>query len=184
MVLQRARKTGPFDVENSRVSIYPDYTEAVQAKRATSTEVKKALRIEGIWHTLLFPLKLKIMWDGNTHFCLSPEEAWSWLETYRTGRDDQNSHELPLTRSWRKRRPSGDQPRRDRVLRPMKTQANQGKQAAIRGATSLTELPTSDKDRTSHTEAGEMEDSSDHESVVDPLGGLPHVTRQTPEDII
>ncbi|KAJ1154805.1 hypothetical protein NDU88_007548 [Pleurodeles waltl] len=92
----RTSKEGPFDVENGRVSMYPDYAAAVQAKRASYTEVKKILRTEGIRSALLFPLKLKIMWAGHTHFCLSPEEAWSWLETYRIGKDDQNLRD-PLT---------------------------------------------------------------------------------------
>ncbi|KAJ1144493.1 hypothetical protein NDU88_010791 [Pleurodeles waltl] len=87
-------------------------------------------------------------------------------------------------RSQKKRRRSGDQPHRDRVLRSMKMQASQGKRAAIRAAASLTDLPTSDKDKTSHMDAGETEDSLDHESVADPLGGLPHVTPQATEDII
>ncbi|KAJ1114055.1 hypothetical protein NDU88_002294 [Pleurodeles waltl] len=70
------------------------------------------------------------------------------------------------------------------VLGPTKTQASQGKRTAMQAAASLTELPTSDKDKIVHMDAGETEDSSDHESVVDPLGGLPHVTPQTAEDII
>ncbi|KAJ1188198.1 hypothetical protein NDU88_004961 [Pleurodeles waltl] len=95
LLLQKAREDGPFGVENSRVSMYPDYTAAVQARRASYTEVKKALWTEGIRYALLFPPKLKIMWDGHTHFCLSPEEAWSWLETHKTGTIDQKLHEPP-----------------------------------------------------------------------------------------
>ncbi|KAJ1157232.1 hypothetical protein NDU88_009947 [Pleurodeles waltl] len=127
LLLQRARETGPFEVENRRV-----------------------------------------------------KESWLCLETYRTGRDDQNSHKPPTTRSRRKRRHSAFRPRRDRVLWPRKTQASQGKRVAIRAAASLTVLPTSDEEKTSHTDAGKMEDSSDHESVADPFGDLPHVTPQTP----
>ncbi|KAJ1114891.1 hypothetical protein NDU88_003121 [Pleurodeles waltl] len=48
LLLQRAHEEGPFDVENSRVSMYSDYTAAVQAKRASYTDVRKALRTEGI----------------------------------------------------------------------------------------------------------------------------------------
>ncbi|KAJ1200236.1 hypothetical protein NDU88_004062 [Pleurodeles waltl] len=48
----------------------------------------------------------------------------------------------------------------------------------------MADLPTSDKDKTSHTEAGETEESLDHESVVGLPGNLPHVTPQTAEDII
>ncbi|KAJ1155998.1 hypothetical protein NDU88_008723 [Pleurodeles waltl] len=124
LLLQRAHETGHFEVENSRVNMYPDYTAVVQAKRVSYTEVKKALRTEGIRYALLLPSKLKI-WNGRTHFCLSPEEAWFWLESYRTGREDQNLQEPPTTRGWRKRRRSGDRPRRDRVLQPTQMQASQ-----------------------------------------------------------
>ncbi|KAJ1202044.1 hypothetical protein NDU88_005847 [Pleurodeles waltl] len=125
------------------------------------------------------------MCDGHTLFCLSPEEAWSWLETYRTKKDDQNLHEHPHpARRQKKRRRSGDRPHRDRVLGPTKTQASQGQQTAIQAAVSLGESPASDKDKISHTDAGETEDSSDHESIMDPLGDLPHVIPQTAKDII
>ncbi|KAJ1091986.1 hypothetical protein NDU88_005100 [Pleurodeles waltl] len=70
------------------------------------------------------------------------------------------------------------------MLRPTQMQTSQGKRAAIKAAMSVTQLPISDKDKTSHTDAGEKEDSSDRESVADPLGDLPHVTPQTAEDII
>ncbi|KAJ1140665.1 hypothetical protein NDU88_007014 [Pleurodeles waltl] len=46
------------------------------------------------------------------------------------------------------------------------------------------QVSPSDEDKLSHTDVGESGDSSDHESVVDRLGGLPHVTPQTAEDII
>ncbi|KAJ1088178.1 hypothetical protein NDU88_001337 [Pleurodeles waltl] len=103
---------------------------------------------------------------------------------HKTGTDDQNLHEPPLASRWKKRRHSGDHTRRDRVLGPTNTQASQGKQASFQAATSLTESPSSDKDKLSHTDAGETGDSSDYESVVDPLCGLPHMTPQTTEDII
>ncbi|KAJ1169742.1 hypothetical protein NDU88_001633 [Pleurodeles waltl] len=118
-------------------------------------------------------------------FCLpSGQEAWSWLETYRTGKDYKNLREPLPARRRKKRRRSGVRPHRDRVLGTMKTQASQGNRAAIQAGTSLAESPTSDKDKISHTDAGETEDSLYHESVVDPLGDLPHVTPQTAEDII
>ncbi|KAJ1119415.1 hypothetical protein NDU88_007601, partial [Pleurodeles waltl] len=84
----------------------------------------------------------------------------------------------------KKRRHSDDRTRRGRLLGPMKTQASQGKPAVIQATASVTESPSSDKDKLSHMDMGESGDSSDHESVVDPLGGLPHVTPQTAEDII
>ncbi|KAJ1104500.1 hypothetical protein NDU88_001911 [Pleurodeles waltl] len=124
------------------------------------------------------------MCDGRTHFCQTPEEAWSWLETYKNGTVQQNLHDSTPARRREKRRHYGERIRRSRVLGPTKTQASQGKQAAIQAAASLMESPSSDKDRLSHMDMGESGDSSDHESVVDPLGGLPHVTPQTAEDII
>ncbi|KAJ1218371.1 hypothetical protein NDU88_005951 [Pleurodeles waltl] len=89
-----------------------------------------------------------------------------------------------LARCQKKKHRSGDQPHSDRGLGTTKTRASQGKRAAIQVAVSLAESPTSDKDKISHMDPGETEDSSDHETVVDPLGDLPHVKPQTAEDII
>ncbi|KAJ1150191.1 hypothetical protein NDU88_002987 [Pleurodeles waltl] len=70
ILLQRVREAGPFEVENSRVNMFPGYTVEVQAKGGGSyLEVKRLLREEGICYALLFPSKLKIMWEGRTHFC-------------------------------------------------------------------------------------------------------------------
>ncbi|KAJ1193243.1 hypothetical protein NDU88_002545 [Pleurodeles waltl] len=95
-----------------------------------------------------------------------------------------NPHEPPPARRRKKRHCSGDRAHRDKVLGPTKIQASPGKRAATQAAASLTESPSSDKDKLSHTDAGETGDSSDHESVVDSLGGLPHVMPQTAEYII
>ncbi|KAJ1109917.1 hypothetical protein NDU88_007274 [Pleurodeles waltl] len=96
----------------------------------------------------------------------------------------QNLHESTLASRRKKRRHSGNCTRRGRVLGPTKTQDSQGKRVVIQAATSLTESQTTDKDKLSHTDVDKPGDSSDHESVVDPLGSLPHATPQTAEDII
>ncbi|KAJ1187423.1 hypothetical protein NDU88_004199 [Pleurodeles waltl] len=76
---------GPFQVEGLRATFFPDFTLAVQARRATFLEMKQALREEGLRYSLLFPSKLKIILDGTTHFFQEPDEAWAWLESYRAG---------------------------------------------------------------------------------------------------
>lgn len=72
--------------------------------------VKKELRNEGLRYSLLLPVHLKIMLDSNTHFSDSLEEAWNWLEAYRTGTGEEGrsarmaTEEPCLRRSQRTRR--------------------------------------------------------------------------------
>ncbi|KAJ1138494.1 hypothetical protein NDU88_004877 [Pleurodeles waltl] len=77
LLLQTAREKGPFQVVGSRATFFPDFTLAVQARRATSLEVKWALREEGLRYSLLFPSKLKIILDGARHSFQEPDEVWT-----------------------------------------------------------------------------------------------------------
>ncbi|KAJ1141093.1 hypothetical protein NDU88_007428 [Pleurodeles waltl] len=47
-LFNRAREADPFVVENGKVNMFPDFTAAVQGKRTSYMEVKKALHTEGI----------------------------------------------------------------------------------------------------------------------------------------
>ncbi|KAJ1139071.1 hypothetical protein NDU88_005448 [Pleurodeles waltl] len=85
LLLQKAHEAGPFQVEGGRATLFPDFAVAVQSQQATFLGVKRALREEGLRYSLLFPSKLKIILDGTTHFFQEPDEAWAWLESYRTG---------------------------------------------------------------------------------------------------
>ena len=87
LILRMARKHGPYTIENSKVSIFPDYTLSVQKQQASFLAVKRELRNAGIQYALLFPARLRLMLDGESHFYSSPQEAWDWLEVHRAGED-------------------------------------------------------------------------------------------------
>ncbi|KAJ1083926.1 hypothetical protein NDU88_004081 [Pleurodeles waltl] len=55
ILLQKTREAGPFTVQISRVNMFPEYTAAVQVKRASYLSVKKALQDEDVRYGLLFP---------------------------------------------------------------------------------------------------------------------------------
>ncbi|KAJ1186150.1 hypothetical protein NDU88_002933 [Pleurodeles waltl] len=119
----------------------------MQAKRASYLAVKMALDDEGVRYALLFPSKLTIMWEGKTHFCQTPEEAWAWLESYKGGKDDCAGNEPSAAGHHRNRRRSKDRTVTDRLVRPTQLQVTLEQRAAIQTTASLTELPASDRDR-------------------------------------
>ena len=51
-LLNRSRLNGPFQINNTAVSLFPDFTAQVQAKRVSFLEVKKAMRVKGITYSV------------------------------------------------------------------------------------------------------------------------------------
>ncbi|KAJ1184852.1 hypothetical protein NDU88_001649 [Pleurodeles waltl] len=43
-------------------------------------EGKRSLRILNSHYMLLYPIKLKVIYDGNTQFFEIPDKVWSWLD--------------------------------------------------------------------------------------------------------
>ncbi|KAJ1171681.1 hypothetical protein NDU88_003539 [Pleurodeles waltl] len=84
-LLQKERTNGLYAVDNRKVSLFPNYTAAVQSKRASYVEVKKGLGEEGLQYSLTFPSKLKVMLDVKTHFCEDRQTVWSWFDSYKSG---------------------------------------------------------------------------------------------------
>ncbi|KAJ1100542.1 hypothetical protein NDU88_005624 [Pleurodeles waltl] len=179
-----ACEKGPFQVDGGIATFFPDFTLAVQNRRATILEVKRALREEGLRYSLLFPSKLKVILDGNTHFFQEPDEVWALLEAYHKGSADitQMDHKQPRRRGEKRhiRVASKDL----QVTKPTNQQACQGKKAALQAAASLTETKSSEDGLRSEPESQNGEDSTDTESNISGAEGLPHVTLQSLEDII
>ena len=80
IILQEARVAPPVTYQNTNIGLFPDFTMQVQKLRRTFTELKKELRSQNIRYAMLFPAKLRIADGTKTHFFLTPEEGWTWLE--------------------------------------------------------------------------------------------------------
>ncbi|KAJ1218626.1 hypothetical protein NDU88_006204 [Pleurodeles waltl] len=102
VVLLKAHNNGPYALGKGKVLVFPDFTAKVQNQRASYQTVKKAIRDEELQNSLVFPAKLRIIQDGTTHFCNTPEEPWTWIEAYRMGA----SHPPPKTQTRESRRKS------------------------------------------------------------------------------
>ncbi|KAJ1138489.1 hypothetical protein NDU88_004872 [Pleurodeles waltl] len=184
LLLQTAREKGPLQVVGSRDTFFPDFTLAVQARRATSLEVKWALREEGLRYSLLFPSKLKMMLDGATHSFQEPDEVWTWLESYRAGSTDPKQVECKQPRCCDKRRHTKDFLGDWQVTKPTSQKVHQGKRAALQAAASLMEARSFEDGQRLEPESLNGEDSMDVESMPSVAEGLPHVTPQTSDDIV
>ena len=79
-ILRAARAKGNLEVEGNHIMIFPDYTLAVQHQRSTFQAVKKRLRDLGLKYSLLFPAKLRVVFNGKAQFFDDPAAAWSWME--------------------------------------------------------------------------------------------------------
>ncbi|KAJ1118533.1 hypothetical protein NDU88_006724 [Pleurodeles waltl] len=79
-VFRVARERAPILADNTQISLYSDYTVAVQRRCFTFTDVKRLLRAAGLTFALIFPAKLKILYDKRSHFFDSPVAAQSWMD--------------------------------------------------------------------------------------------------------
>ncbi|KAJ1114710.1 hypothetical protein NDU88_002941 [Pleurodeles waltl] len=80
-ILQVAREAEPVIVDNTRVSLYPYYTLAVQRRRASFQAVKKRLKAEGLPYALLFLARLRVTYNQKAHFFDTPELVCDWQDT-------------------------------------------------------------------------------------------------------
>ncbi|KAJ1137204.1 hypothetical protein NDU88_003617 [Pleurodeles waltl] len=67
-LLRVAREADLIMMDNVRVSLYPDYTLAVQRQRASFQALNKRLRAEGISYPLLFLARLCITDNQKVNF--------------------------------------------------------------------------------------------------------------------
>ena len=108
LILQLFRTKGPFVHGNSTISAYPDFTAEVQRRRATYMMVKRQLRSLDIKYALLFPARLKVIYDSSTHFFSTPEDTWTWLHakglaTRMPAEDEGAEWRIPKQRKRRNR---------------------------------------------------------------------------------
>ena len=160
-ILQRARMDGPVAIDNSKVSIFPDYTAGVQARRSSFMEVKREMRQEGIKYALMFPAKLRVTLDDSTHIFFTPAEAWDWWETYKAGGGDEVIDRSRRAEGHSKRKRSGS--RRRGTKGPTQEQVKKDQQRAIKMAADHVnvDVSTPDLERILHGGRDGGSDSSD-----------------------
>lgn len=79
-VLAAARTKQDLRYENSKISLYPDYSPEVQQKRRSFTDIRKRLRDRGLKYSLLYPSKLRVLDGDRARFFDTPAAAESWLD--------------------------------------------------------------------------------------------------------
>lgn len=79
--LRAARKKGDLQYQGSRVSLYPDYSAALQKQRSSFLGIKRRLRDKGISYNMVFPAKLRVVDGDRIQIFDRPEGAIHWLET-------------------------------------------------------------------------------------------------------
>lgn len=67
-ILREARTWGTITHEGNTLLFFPDYTPAVQVARREFIPTKKLLHEPSIPFAMLYPAKLKVMHNGQTHF--------------------------------------------------------------------------------------------------------------------
>ncbi|KAJ1197173.1 hypothetical protein NDU88_001035 [Pleurodeles waltl] len=158
----------------------------MQSKRAYFLVVKRALHDEGISYTLLFPSRMKLMVDGNTHFCQDPEEAWARREKYKSGMDRSQLESAENTQRRKGRRRSRSRAQRNWLTKPTPILSEEEKLLVLHAAASLTETNVSDKEEEERSDTDHDTDArlSDSDSQARTPEDYPHVMPQSSEDII
>lgn len=82
-ILQAARQKGDILYNNNVISIFPDFSAALQKLRASYINVKKRLRGLNLSYSMSFPAKLRVVHEDKTVFFTSPSDAESWMNTLR-----------------------------------------------------------------------------------------------------
>lgn len=77
--LQAARKIPELKYNGASISIFPDFSAALQKIRATFTDVKRRLRSHSVLYSMAYPARLRVVHNDRTLFFTSPKEAEDWL---------------------------------------------------------------------------------------------------------
>lgn len=77
--LQAARKIPELKYNGTSISIFPDFSAALQKIRATFTDVKRRLRSRSVPYSMAYPARLRVVHNDRTLFFASPREAEDWL---------------------------------------------------------------------------------------------------------
>ncbi|KAJ1087947.1 hypothetical protein NDU88_001106 [Pleurodeles waltl] len=139
ITLQAARDLNPITVDNTRISLYPDYTLMVQKCRACFQVVKRRLRTEGLKYALLFPARLRVTFNQKTHFFETPDSACDWLDaTFPHLGNEERSDALPPRQPHQSRRSGrGRMQSARKKTGPTMLQVLEGRNEALQSAYSL-----------------------------------------------
>lgn len=80
-ILQAARKLPGIKYNNTSISIFPDFSAALQKTRATFMNVKRRLRDLSIQYSMEYLARLRVIHHDKTLFFNSPKEADEWIST-------------------------------------------------------------------------------------------------------
>lgn len=80
-ILAAARAMPEIKYENTKLLFFPDFSQEVQQRHKSFTDVRRRLRERGKRFGLLYPSRLRITDGDNTRFFDTPEAAAAWLDT-------------------------------------------------------------------------------------------------------
>ncbi|XP_073491350.1 protein mono-ADP-ribosyltransferase PARP15-like [Aquarana catesbeiana] len=72
--------SGSLAIDNSKISLFPDFSAELQKHCAKFIEVKKRLRELSVQYAMLYPARLRVTALGATHFFDRPDMAAQWLD--------------------------------------------------------------------------------------------------------
>ena len=180
LLLQKARENGPYLIENAKVTMFPDFTLAVQNKRGTFLEVKREMRNMGLTYALIFPAKLRVAHDGKVNVFMNPTEAWDWLESYKREGGPLPRRKRGLPEQRESRRPPARQ-----VVKtggPSQNQTREAQRAAVQKTQELTNTEWMGSESIANSESNTESDGT--ENSTHSQSTAPKVTPQTADDFI
>lgn len=76
-------------IDNSKMSLFPDFSAKVQKQRAQFNDVKKRLRSLELQYSMLYLARLRVVARDEVNFFEKPTLAMQWLDREeRSLRDD------------------------------------------------------------------------------------------------
>lgn len=79
-ILRLTREIGHISIQNSKVSVYPDFSVNIQKERAKFLAAKKKLRDLNVKYSMIYPSKLRVAHNNSVQFFHSPEDVFRWVE--------------------------------------------------------------------------------------------------------
>lgn len=79
-ILKQAHIKEPLQFNNTRILVFPNYTRSVQQRRQSFTAAKAKLRSLQLQYALLYPARLRVVYQSLTLFFETPEEVFSWTD--------------------------------------------------------------------------------------------------------
>ncbi|XP_068111018.1 uncharacterized protein [Hyperolius riggenbachi] len=80
-ILSASRIVGDLHYENTRLMIFPDFTNETQKLRRSFQQAKTKLREREITYAMLFPARLRVQYNDEALFFDKPEGVITWLES-------------------------------------------------------------------------------------------------------